>query len=286
MYYYGNRYLSLAEQKINAQYIANYFIAKGWSRNAIAGMLGNMQTESTCNPAIWQSLKSGNLEGGYGLVQWTKAPKILNWLDSMGYSHTSLNAQCERIIWELDNGEQYYETSAYPLTFREFSQSGLEPEYLAYVFINNYERPEERNQPQRKTQARYWYNEIDYTGSYIPPIDEENPPPDEENPPPETTLGEIYNLIISTSYNTNQLTQSQIIILDSLKIGDLVKFVFTFNRSKKDIGINYTGKRLTIDSESYTIESVRSNGFLVLKNGIDGCIKIVNPKLIEKGETI
>lgn len=45
-----------------------------------------------------------------------------------------------RIIWELENGEQYYKTPGYPLTFRQFTQSKENPYYLACAFAWNYER--------------------------------------------------------------------------------------------------------------------------------------------------
>ena len=51
----------------NAKQIYNFFINKGWTRNAICGMLGNMWAESGIVADIDE--KSGG--GGYGLVQWT-----------------------------------------------------------------------------------------------------------------------------------------------------------------------------------------------------------------------
>lgn len=53
--YYGNDYsssqaLTLTQMQINAQYIYRALTDKGWTLNAIAGVLGNMQTESSINP--------------------------------------------------------------------------------------------------------------------------------------------------------------------------------------------------------------------------------------------
>ena len=61
-----NRYLSVEEMTLNAQWILNYFTDKGWTKNAICGMLGNMQTESTNNPGIWQDLNEGDTVNGFG----------------------------------------------------------------------------------------------------------------------------------------------------------------------------------------------------------------------------
>ena len=52
----------------NAVLLWSYFKAQGWTLNAVAAMLGNMQSESTINPGIWEGLDP--FVGGYGLVQW------------------------------------------------------------------------------------------------------------------------------------------------------------------------------------------------------------------------
>lgn len=53
--YWGNTYdssqaLTMEQMKVNATYIAQSLLASGWSINAICGMLGNMESESTINP--------------------------------------------------------------------------------------------------------------------------------------------------------------------------------------------------------------------------------------------
>ena len=48
----SNAYLSQPQMTDNAQYIADYLYARGWTQNAIAGILGNMQRESTMNPGL------------------------------------------------------------------------------------------------------------------------------------------------------------------------------------------------------------------------------------------
>ena len=53
--YYGNDYssseaLTLTQMQINAEYIYRALTAQGWTLNAIAGILGNMQSESSINP--------------------------------------------------------------------------------------------------------------------------------------------------------------------------------------------------------------------------------------------
>lgn len=150
----GNRYLDLEEMQNNALLIRDYFITKGWTLNAICGMLGNIQTESTINPDLWESLDQGNLSGGYGLVQWTPASKYIDWA---GVNYQDGTKQCDRIIYEVENNLQWISTSTYPMTFQEFIISTDTPYNLAMVFIKNYERPFNPNQPIRGEQANYWY---------------------------------------------------------------------------------------------------------------------------------
>lgn len=160
MTYSSNKYLSLSQMKENAQYILNYFMGKGWTKNAVCGMLGNMQRESTINPGLWQNMDAGNTSGGLGLVQWTPATIIINWANARGKSPTSINTQILKIMDEYLNGGQWYATSSYPQSFKEFSKSKLSPETLAEMFCLNYERAGVSAMQERKDNARYWYNNL------------------------------------------------------------------------------------------------------------------------------
>lgn len=158
-----NGFLVRAEQEENAQYIMSYFTKRGWTKNAVAGMLGNMQTESTINPGIWQSLYVGWWSGGYGLVQWTPATKLKRWCDSNGYKYNTMKGQLARIQYEVDNEIQWIKRPdiGMNLSFKEFSKSTKPPEELARYFIRCYERPKNQVQPNRSKQARYWYDHLD-----------------------------------------------------------------------------------------------------------------------------
>lgn len=168
MYYTGNRYLSISEMKVNATYIYNYYLQKGWTAFAICGMLGNMQRESTINPGIWQSLDEGNTSLGYGLVQWTPATNYTNWCDSRGLEYSKMESNLARIDYELANGLQWIETSKYPISFSEFTTSTLSPSVLAEIFLLNYERAGVAALEERQTNANYWYN---YLTGNTPPDD-------------------------------------------------------------------------------------------------------------------
>lgn len=154
MTYSSNSYLTLSEMKVNATFIREYLITRGWSLNAICGMLGNMQTESTINPGIWQSLKLNNFSGGFGLVQWTPATKYTNWCDVNGLAWGNIVSNLKRIEYEVDNDLQWINPN---MSFREFSKSKQTPYQLGLLFLKHYERPANPNQPQRGTQAEFWY---------------------------------------------------------------------------------------------------------------------------------
>lgn len=154
----GNRYLTLSEMEVNAKYIYQYLYQFGWSINSIAGMLGNMQRESTINPAIWQSLNEGDTSGGYGLVQWTPATKYLDWCEEQGLTPSDMDSNLLRILYELENGLQWDSSLSIPkISFEEFTKSNLSPEQLARVFLANYEKAGVTATEERETNARYWY---------------------------------------------------------------------------------------------------------------------------------
>lgn len=154
----GNKYLTLEEMQNNAVLIWDYFSDKGWTIESVSAMLGNMQTESTINPEIWENL-TVDYSGGYGLTQWTPATKYIDWA---GVGYENGNRQCERIQYEMENGLQWFSNPNAPIvnppiTFSEFSQSTENVETLANYFLWYYEHPANTIQPIRAEQALYWY---------------------------------------------------------------------------------------------------------------------------------
>lgn len=168
----GNRFLSIDEMKINAVFIRDYLIVDGWTIESICGMLGNMQVESTINPGTWENLEPYGTNPdvlGCGLVGWTPSTKYTDWCAENNYIWYNMPPALERIKYELANGIQFYPSAEYPMTFQEFKVSTENPYKLALVFLANYEKPADPNQPQRGLNAQYWYNYL--TG--VPPT----PPP-------------------------------------------------------------------------------------------------------------
>lgn len=158
----ANRPLTRSEMEGNADVIASVFLSNGWSLNAVAAMLGNMQSESGINPGAYESYNRFSTTNGFGLVQWTPNTKYKTWADANGYGgdYGDIIGQISRILYELEHGLQWIETDAFPLSFREFSTSTDSPEILAQAFLYNYERPASLDQPKRSTQAREWYEYI------------------------------------------------------------------------------------------------------------------------------
>lgn len=211
MSYTGNYYLPQNERDGNALDITTLFSRLGWTRTSIAGMLGNMHRESGVNPGIWQNLDEGNMSGGFGLVQWTPATNYIDWAIEQGYTTYSeygeLVPQVNRIEYEFNNGLQYYPTSDFPMTASEYKKSSKRADYLAEVFLMNYERAGVAALEERKAWAIYYYNLIigspsnppDFTNPNNPVIPDINTPttPDPNDPTITTsTKKRKYNFIL------------------------------------------------------------------------------------------
>lgn len=184
--------ISLTEMEPNALYIWQYLSAKGWSVNAVAGLLGNLQQESKMSPAIWESVIDGstiNSDGtqdlnmvaignyytshgrypGYGLVQWTPYHKYTKWCRINRLPYWDMDSQLSRIVWEAENGEQWIAKprKGYDLTFNEFITSTRDAAWLAGAFAFCYERPgrstgtqaeQDALRAERGSNGEYWYN--------------------------------------------------------------------------------------------------------------------------------
>ena len=170
--YYGctfdeSHVLTRVQMQRNAEYIYSYLTDKGWTPEAVAGILGNMEHESAVNPGRWQSDRPGATSSGYSLTQWTPASKYITWCNERGLDPSEMDNALDRITWELENNEQYFKTSGYPLTFQQFIKSTESPYYLACAFAWNYERSytvlygsaaeKEALKKQRGNSANAWY---------------------------------------------------------------------------------------------------------------------------------
>lgn len=144
----------------NAYMVYSFFSKLGFTYEAIAGLLGNMQAESGINPGRWQ-----NGHGpGYGLVQWDPASNYLNWAsgqginiddaDQNGDGQCTLINLCESVGQWLPNSSH-----GYTYTWAQFSQL-TDVDTAVYAFLWQYERPSQPHTENRITYAHYWYDII------------------------------------------------------------------------------------------------------------------------------
>ena len=176
----------------NAEYIYIYLKYRGWSKEAICAVLGNMEIESYINPAMWEVQDNENK--GYGLLQTTKYKddyRLISQLkesigsyagnqqDSVGpneineFAKTNPNLliriELDYFIEESQNkpGRKYWNSTSNVnvleeyrnISFDDFVTSKGKPYDLAIAFWAIYERPLNPNEyDQRGQLANDWYN--------------------------------------------------------------------------------------------------------------------------------
>lgn len=175
-WYNGTSYITTQEFKEhNATEFYNYFYPLNYTINAIAGMLGNIQTESGINP-------TSEGTGGGGLCGWTPISRIGDWASNLGLDWHNGDTQCLFLDSADDGhggthwfGNQYaQEISGLPVTppvdWINFGASELPADTLALYFMYYYEHPRrdsiENTMQDRMQQALEWY---EYLGGVIPP---------------------------------------------------------------------------------------------------------------------
>lgn len=78
-------------------YIWNYFKGKGYCDEAIAGIMGNMMTESGFNP------KSENGSGYYGICQWDKKGRKATMIAQFPSTYSTVEGQCDFVMYETEH---------------------------------------------------------------------------------------------------------------------------------------------------------------------------------------
>lgn len=170
-YYSRNQSLTIEQMKHNALFFRNYMLTKGWTINAICGLMGNIQSESRCNPGAWEDYEvppPGTYNRGFGLTQWTPYLKLSNFATAHGgLILDKMETQMECINWEVNNphpgyGNQYTSNPQppYQISFANFKISTADPYWLAGAFLVNYERPlsGSASAPTRGNQALAWWD--------------------------------------------------------------------------------------------------------------------------------
>lgn len=166
------RWLSETESLNNAQMVANHFAGKGWTRESISALCGNMRHESSINPDMYEYGYAWEDDRGYGLVQWTPRSKYWDWALSEGLDPAMGDSQLARIDYEVEMNIQWIPRSDYGgMTFAQFRENSgnWSVDYLTEAFTWSYERPNEsagwESMPARKAFAQRAFNELDFSGS-------------------------------------------------------------------------------------------------------------------------
>lgn len=155
-----NAYLTEEEMKVNARYIYDFLSAAGWSHNAICGMFGNMQYESTFSPTIWLNCKENS--AAVGLSQWNPSKDYLKWAKDNGLDPFDIDVQLNRILLEADGTIHHWQGFRHEanMSFEDYTRSKKSVEYLSEIYLRCYERPEitEKKITERANAAIEWSN--------------------------------------------------------------------------------------------------------------------------------
>lgn len=148
------------EKEKNAWAVWQFLKSKGYSEQAAAGILGNMDQESGIMPDI----DEGGGGPGYGLVQWTSPiagesgrAYVQRLLAQAGISgdYRNITTQLKLLDWHMHNG-QYIPSAAYPYSVAEF-KALTDIGTTTMAFEANFERPAVTH-PERIQLAQYWYD--------------------------------------------------------------------------------------------------------------------------------
>jgi len=158
-YHYANSHLTKQEMCDNAEIIYEVLRSKGWSKNAIYAVLGNMEAESALSPGRWQN----GVGPGYGLIQWDPASKYLKWAAATGSSSVSILGQIKFLEYSMlpGKGEYFFNSNSaadgYYVDYDVFIRSTASIDYLTQVFFWSYVRASVDRMPERISAAYFWY---------------------------------------------------------------------------------------------------------------------------------
>lgn len=170
---YGLDSLTSDQIYSNGVMLARILVGYGWTKNSVAGILGNVHAESGINPGCaevprpWGDTLPDNAtvlatsyQLGMGFTQWTPGrTKIVQWADDNNLVWYDGMTQALRLKWECINHEQM-------ARWDWFIRSHDDPADLAEYFLYQYERPTpeqaEQTLPARRNYATMWYNRIGF----------------------------------------------------------------------------------------------------------------------------
>ena len=141
-----DRFLTTDEKRYNAKIIYNYLLYKGWSKNAICGVIANMEAESSLSPGRWEMTDDdGDGDKAYGVLQWDPPTKWTNYADQHEYAYDNLYRQLDYFIYSTRYGGGEWGVSGVPTAYQlyayEYAYSTRSVYDLAITFLLCYERP-------------------------------------------------------------------------------------------------------------------------------------------------
>lgn len=185
------------EAKDNSVMIYNILHARGWTVEAVAGLLGNVSSESGFNPWRWQGdnvlnsyddITTQNAHA-YGLCQFDPAGKYINYAGSYAGYGPNFNDRVGRVtdgqaqMLFINDHADYYPTTAYPLSYAQYKAVTISEHDMAWIthaWFSNYERGTWDSG--RATVGQFYYEYL----NDLPPV----PPP-----PTETTKLPLWMMI-------------------------------------------------------------------------------------------
>lgn len=173
----------------NAQNVVDYLHTRGFSNEAIVGILANMEHESCINCGQMENGYNGSVDRGYGLVQWTPArTKILAYADSVGGNWYDGDLQMDYLM--INAPASWIKTSNFPYSWEQFKQ--MTDIYLATrTFFACFERGTFHND--LLNYADYWSTHVTFSGE-TPVIPPDKPPI--YRPNPDISLEDSLKIII------------------------------------------------------------------------------------------
>lgn len=144
-----------------ARTIWNGLRANSYSKQAAAGILGNVEAESSMNPDL------DELYGpGYGIVQWTSpyraesgrsyVQRLMKRAGIRG-DYRSAEAQTKLLLWHMRNGQWIGQVD--PRSIAAFKKTTSVPK-ATYAFLKNFERAGIERIDRRYAAANKWYKNL------------------------------------------------------------------------------------------------------------------------------
>ena len=172
-YVVTDRYQTHYSYSNNAEEVYTFLNARGYTHEAIIGVLANMEHESCLNPGQQEHGYNGSVNRGYGLVQWTPArDKILAYANRLGVNWYDGNVQMDYFM--INVPASWIKSGQFHYSYDEFKR--MTDIYLATrTFFWNFERGTWHSD--LDDYAYYW--DYYFQGGHTPP-----PTPTPPTPPP------------------------------------------------------------------------------------------------------